>query len=236
MFYRFRRVERRQTERQHGWLLFRFLEAQTRRQPLLLTGDSVVIYAEERISDTEDADRRLKNNMKFEIKEIECGKKMELDAEFQLMSWPPNSPDLNPIEHIWDVMGRQLRVQRPPIRNISDLRDRCLNIWYNLSPLIYQGLVASMPRRVEAVLPTKEKYIENSIKNLLMNIIEERLEKNKEAEQVTEQERKKSELEAEQERRKAKMDFELQKLKLQLEAKKMEFRRILTLTSLYSRN
>ncbi|GFU03065.1 transposable element Tc1 transposase [Trichonephila clavipes] len=50
-------------------------------------------------------------------------------AELQLMSLPPNSPDLNPIEHIWDVMGRQLRVQRPPIRNISDLRDRCLNIW-----------------------------------------------------------------------------------------------------------
>ncbi|GFU46003.1 transposase domain containing protein [Nephila pilipes] len=63
---------------------------------------------------------------------------------------------------IWDVMGlmgchlgchgTQLTVQRPPIRNISDLRDRCLNIWYNLSPIIYQGLVASMPRRVEAVL------------------------------------------------------------------------------------
>ncbi|GFT73834.1 transposase domain containing protein [Nephila pilipes] len=52
-------------------------------------------------------------------------------------------------------MGRQLRVQRPPIRNISDLRDRCLNIWYNLSPVIYQGLVASIPRRVEAVLRAK---------------------------------------------------------------------------------
>ncbi|GBM52227.1 Transposable element Tc1 transposase [Araneus ventricosus] len=24
--------------------------------------------------------------------------------EFHLMSWPPNSPDLNPMEHIWDVM------------------------------------------------------------------------------------------------------------------------------------
>ncbi|GFT39999.1 transposase domain containing protein [Trichonephila clavipes] len=58
----------------------------------------------------------------------------EHDAEFQLMSWPPNSADLNPIEHIWDVMGRQLRVQRPPIRNILDLRDLFLNIWYNLSP------------------------------------------------------------------------------------------------------
>ncbi|GFT03591.1 transposase domain containing protein [Nephila pilipes] len=52
-------------------------------------------------------------------------------------------------------MGRQLRVQRPPIRNISDLRDRCLKVWYNLSPVIYQGLMASMPRRVEAVLRAK---------------------------------------------------------------------------------
>ncbi|GFT33790.1 transposase domain containing protein [Nephila pilipes] len=51
--------------------------------------------------------------------------------------------------------SKVLRVQRPPIRNISDLRDRCLNIWYNLSPVIYQGLVASMPRRVEAVLRSK---------------------------------------------------------------------------------
>ncbi|GFX63325.1 transposase domain containing protein [Trichonephila clavipes] len=78
------------------------------------------------------------------------------DAELQLMSWPPNSSDINPMEYIWDVMGRQLRVQRPPIHNISDLCDRCLNIWYNLSPAIYHGLVASMPRWVEAVLYAKD--------------------------------------------------------------------------------
>ncbi|GBM70712.1 hypothetical protein AVEN_64648-1 [Araneus ventricosus] len=24
--------------------------------------------------------------------------------EFHLMPWPPNSPDLNPMDHIWDVM------------------------------------------------------------------------------------------------------------------------------------
>ncbi|GFU09566.1 hypothetical protein NPIL_108791, partial [Nephila pilipes] len=52
-------------------------------------------------------------------------------------------------------MGWQLRVQRLPIHNIWDLSNRCLNIWYNLSPVIYQGLVASMPRRVEAVLHAK---------------------------------------------------------------------------------
>ncbi|GBO35378.1 Transposable element Tc1 transposase [Araneus ventricosus] len=42
--------------------------------------------------------------------------------EFHLMSWPPNSPDLNPMEHIWDVMERQLRAQTPPCPNISTLR------------------------------------------------------------------------------------------------------------------
>ncbi|GFX58218.1 integrase catalytic domain-containing protein [Trichonephila clavipes] len=41
--------------------------------------------------------------------------RMEHGAEFQLMSWPANSSDINPIGYIWDVMGRQLRVQRPPI-------------------------------------------------------------------------------------------------------------------------
>ncbi|GBM80699.1 hypothetical protein AVEN_79157-1, partial [Araneus ventricosus] len=72
--------------------------------------------------------------------------------EFHLTSWPPNSPDLNPIEHIWDVMEWQLRAQTPPSPNISILCDLCLDIWYNLSPAMYQKLVASMPRRVEAVL------------------------------------------------------------------------------------
>ena len=60
----------------------------------------------------------------------------EHGAQFLLMSWQPNSPDLNPIQHIWDVMERQLRFQIPPSRNISDFCDRCLYVLYNLSPAI----------------------------------------------------------------------------------------------------
>ncbi|GBO44027.1 Transposable element Tc1 transposase, partial [Araneus ventricosus] len=67
----------------------------------------------------------------------------EHNDEFHLMSSPPNLSDLNPLEHIWDVMERQLRAQTPPCPNISTLRDRCLDIWYNLSPVMYQKLVAS---------------------------------------------------------------------------------------------
>ncbi|GBO08379.1 hypothetical protein AVEN_201107-1 [Araneus ventricosus] len=66
-----------------------------------------------------------------------------------------NSTDLNPMEHIWDVMERQLRAQAPLCPNISTLRDRCLDSWYNLSPVMYQKLLAFMPRRVAAVLKAK---------------------------------------------------------------------------------
>ncbi|GBN50616.1 hypothetical protein AVEN_221035-1 [Araneus ventricosus] len=41
--------------------------------------------------------------------------------EFHLMSWPPNSPDLNPMEHIWDVMEQRFRAQTPSCPNISKL-------------------------------------------------------------------------------------------------------------------
>ncbi|GBM89148.1 hypothetical protein AVEN_140468-1 [Araneus ventricosus] len=75
--------------------------------------------------------------------------------EFHLMSCPHNSSDINPMEHIWYVMERQLRAQTPPCPYISTLRNRYLDIWYNLSPVMYQTLVASMPTQVAAVLKAK---------------------------------------------------------------------------------
>ena len=79
----------------------------------------------------------------------------EHDTEFQLMSQLPGSLDRNPTEHIWNVMERQLKIQIPTSRNISDSLDRCLNILYNLSSAICQGFVASIPRRVVAASRAK---------------------------------------------------------------------------------
>ncbi len=28
--------------------------------------------------------------------------------EFEVMTWPPNSPDIYPIEHLWDVLNKQV--------------------------------------------------------------------------------------------------------------------------------
>jgi len=32
----------------------------------------------------------------------------EEHKEFQVLTWPPNTPDLNPIEHLWDVLEKQV--------------------------------------------------------------------------------------------------------------------------------
>jgi transposase len=37
------------------------------------------------------------------------------------VSWSAMSPDLNPIEHIWDMLGRRIHTREPPVQNIRQL-------------------------------------------------------------------------------------------------------------------
>jgi len=39
--------------------------------------------------------------------------------EFKVLPWPPNSPDLNPNEHPWDVLDQQIISTMPPPHNLE---------------------------------------------------------------------------------------------------------------------
>jgi hypothetical protein len=43
------------------------------------------------------------------------------------------SPDLNPIEHIWDMLGRRILAREPPVQNIRQLEATLHWKWQQLS-------------------------------------------------------------------------------------------------------
>ncbi|KAK3555109.1 hypothetical protein QTP86_010065 [Hemibagrus guttatus] len=47
---------------------------------------------------------------------------------FEVLTWPPNSPDLNPIHHLWDALDKQVRSMEVPPRNLQDLAGSAANI------------------------------------------------------------------------------------------------------------
>ncbi len=54
---------------------------------------------------------------------------LEHDNEFTLLKWPSQSPDLNPIEHLWDVVEREIRIMDVQPTNLQQLRDAIMSIW-----------------------------------------------------------------------------------------------------------
>ncbi len=75
--------------------------------------------------------------------------------EFTLLKWPPQSPDLNPIEHLWDVVEREIRIMDVQLTNLQQLCDAIMSIWNKISEKCFQHLVESMPRIIKAVLKAK---------------------------------------------------------------------------------
>ncbi len=80
---------------------------------------------------------------------------LEHDNEFTLLKWPPQSPDLNPIEHLWDVVKREICIIDVQPTNLQQLCDAIMTIWTKISEECFQHLVESIPRRIKAVLKLK---------------------------------------------------------------------------------
>ncbi|RZC39539.1 DDE 3 domain containing protein, partial [Asbolus verrucosus] len=66
-------------------------------------------------------------------------------ANVNLLPWPPRSPDLSPIEHVWDMMGRRLSNLAHPPQTLQQLRHEIQVIWDTLSQEEISHLLRSMP-------------------------------------------------------------------------------------------
>lgn len=50
----------------------------------------------------------------------------EHNNKFEVLTRPPNSPDLYPIEHLWDALDKQVQSMEAPPHNVQDLKDLLL--------------------------------------------------------------------------------------------------------------
>ncbi|XDV17320.1 hypothetical protein PO909_023200 [Leuciscus waleckii] len=55
------------------------------------------------------------------------------DSNVSVLPWPAKSPDLNPIEHVWDLLDRRVRARAIPPRNVQELASALVEEWCNIS-------------------------------------------------------------------------------------------------------
>ncbi|GBM88856.1 Transposable element Tcb1 transposase [Araneus ventricosus] len=71
------------------------------------------------------------------------------------MEWPASSPDLNPIEHVWDMLGRRIAGRSVPLGTLHELQQAVLQEWALLTQQTINDTIASMPRRCQACISAR---------------------------------------------------------------------------------
>lgn len=77
-------------------------------------------------------------------------KKWFQDNNVKLVEWPSQSPDLNPIEHLWGILKKRIAAYKA--KNKADLWEKVQAEWFSINPSVCAKLVDSMSRRCTAVI------------------------------------------------------------------------------------
>jgi hypothetical protein len=75
--------------------------------------------------------------------------------DVEVMDWPARSPDMNPIEHVWDQMSVWIRDMDDPPSTVAELQNAVRQAWAAVRPGRVRTLVESMPRRVRALMAAR---------------------------------------------------------------------------------
>ncbi|UYV82109.1 hypothetical protein LAZ67_21000883 [Cordylochernes scorpioides] len=74
--------------------------------------------------------------------------------DVQMLPWPPYSPELSPIEHVWDIIGRRLHALPQP-RSEDELWQMVEREWRAIPQDAIRTLIDSLPRRVAACIAVR---------------------------------------------------------------------------------
>ncbi|GFV72044.1 transposable element Tcb1 transposase [Trichonephila clavipes] len=74
------------------------------------------------------------------------------------MEWPGCSPDMNPIEQVWDALGRRVAGRQPPPQTLQELERALLEEWDRILQLVINSLINSLPQRCSKLLAVHGKH------------------------------------------------------------------------------
>jgi len=76
--------------------------------------------------------------------------------------WPPNSPDLNPVDYkIWGLLQQRVYVKK--VQNVEELRQRILDEWQRLDQRIIDSAVKQWRKRLRACVTAKGGHFEHTL-------------------------------------------------------------------------
>lgn len=75
------------------------------------------------------------------------------ETEIVTLEWPARSPDLNLIEHMWDMLGR--RVCRRVFNTLDEVRAALVEEWNAIQQEYIRTIILSMPARMQAVIEAR---------------------------------------------------------------------------------
>lgn len=79
------------------------------------------------------------------------------ENNIETLPWPPQSPDMNPIENLWAIIKARRQKKHGVPRTKEELIDQIFEIWNDIEPGLIQNLANSANKRVNEVLKLKGK-------------------------------------------------------------------------------
>ena len=77
------------------------------------------------------------------------------------MEWPPQSPDLSPIELLWEEVDRQVQRKKPS--SVESLVRIVHQVWGELSEDVMEKLLKRMPLLCQAVIDADGGYFDEKL-------------------------------------------------------------------------
>lgn len=89
---------------------------------------------------------------------LAVGEQLE-NEDITRRDWPAYTPDLNPIEHVWDALARRIAACLHPPENTQQLQQMLIEEWALLPQEMLHQLVLSIRRRCEATITVSGGHI-----------------------------------------------------------------------------